>query len=37
MTVIDIVAGLEALGLSIPGRASKTVPDALRWKRAKGC
>ena len=36
MTVPEIVAGVEALGLSIPGRASKTVSDALRWEARKG-
>ena len=36
MTVPEIVAGVEPLGLSIRGRASKTVSDALRGKRAKG-
>ena len=36
MTVPEIVGGIEALGLSIPGRASKTVSDALRWEARKG-
>jgi hypothetical protein len=36
MTVPEIVAGVEARGLSIPGRASKTVSDALRWEARKG-
>ncbi len=36
MTVPEIVAGVEAFGLSIPGRASKTVSDALRSEVRKG-
>jgi len=36
MTVPEIVVGVEALGLSIPGRSSKTVSDALRWEVRKG-
>ena len=36
MTVPEIVTGVEALGLSIPGRASKTISDALRWEARKG-
>ena len=36
MTVPEIVDKVEAFGLSIPGRASKTVSDALRWEVNKG-
>jgi len=36
MTVPEIVAEVEAFGLSIPGRASKTVSDALRSEVRKG-
>lgn len=36
MTVPEIVAGIEALGFRIPGRAGKTVSDALRWEVRKG-
>lgn len=36
MTVPEIVAGVEAVGLSIPGRASKVISDALRWKVRQG-
>ena len=36
MTVPEIVAGVEAFGLSVPGRSSKVVSDALRWEVRKG-
>ena len=36
MTVPEIVTGVEALGVAIPGRSSKTVSDALRWEAHKG-
>ena len=36
MTVPEIVAGVEAFGLPVPGRSSKTVSDALRWEVRKG-
>jgi len=36
MTLPQIIAGVEALGFSIPGRASKGVSDALRWEVRKG-
>jgi len=36
MTIPEIVAELEAFGLPIPGRSSKTISDALRWEVRKG-
>lgn len=36
LTVPEVVAGVEALGWSVPGRPSKTISDALRWEVAKG-
>ena len=36
LTLPEVVAGVEALGWSVPGRASKTVSDALRWEVRKG-
>ena len=32
----DLVAYLEARGYTVPGRASKTVSDALRWEVRRG-
>ncbi len=36
MTLPEIVAGVEAFGLPIPGRSSKTISDALQWEEGKG-
>ena len=36
MTVPELVVMVEAFGLSISGRASKTVSDSLRWEVRKG-
>lgn len=36
LTVPEVVAGVEALGCSVPGRPSKTVSDALRWEIRRG-
>ncbi len=32
----ELVERIEARGLTVPGRAPKTVSDALRWEVAKG-
>lgn len=36
MTVSEIVDELRRLGVDVPGRASKTISDALRWEIRKG-
>ena len=36
MTVAEIVEALRRLGVDVPGRASKTVSDALRWEIQNG-
>jgi hypothetical protein len=36
LTVAEIVADLEGLGVEIRGRPGKTVSDALRWEIGKG-
>lgn len=36
LTLPEVVAGLEELGVPVPGRTSKTVSDALRWEVRKG-
>lgn len=36
MTVPDLLEGLDRQGLSVVGRASKAVSDALRWERRRG-
>src|SRR5215217_7975964 len=36
MTVPELVIKVEAFGLPISGRASKTVSDSLRWEVCKG-
>jgi hypothetical protein len=36
MTTSELVAAVDAQGMPIPGRPSKTVADALRWEIRKG-
>jgi len=36
MTLAEVVARLEDLAVLVPGRASKTVSDALRWEVLHG-
>jgi hypothetical protein len=36
LTVPEVVAGVEALGCSVPGRPSKSISDAVRWEVRKG-
>lgn len=36
LTLSEVVAGLEHLAVVVPGRASKTVSDALRWEVRNG-
>lgn len=36
LSLAEVVAGVEALHCPVPGRASKTVSDALRWEVRKG-
>ena len=36
LTLGELVAAVEALGIHVPERKSKTVSDALRWEIRKG-
>ena len=36
MTVAEMVVVLRRLGIDVPGRASKTISDALRWEIGRG-
>jgi hypothetical protein len=36
MTVAEIVEALRRLDVDVPGRASKTISDALRWEIRRG-
>lgn len=36
MTVQDLVDALDRRGIDVPGRASKTISDALRWEVSRG-
>jgi hypothetical protein len=36
LTISELVVRIEANGFAVPGRASKTVSDALRWEVRRG-
>lgn len=36
MTVAELTAALQRRRFCVPGRASKTISDALRWETARG-
>lgn len=36
LTIVELVGALDAMGLAVRGRASKTIADALRWEIRRG-